>query len=120
VLTVEVVGEYLGLDTHSAIYRHFRRHYGDWFLALRRVHRTTFARQAANLWRVKERLWLHLVVRAPRCRRFRSDAAFGNDVLARQTMYGFRVHVRVGIGRGDGEARDQVRPMPTTSPSSRR
>lgn len=25
------------------------------------VHRTTFARQAANLWRVKEEIWLHLL-----------------------------------------------------------
>ena len=31
VLTVEAVGEHLGLDTDAERYRHFRRHYGDWF-----------------------------------------------------------------------------------------
>ena len=53
VLTIECVGEFLGIDTDKGIYEHFRRHYCDWFPALGRVHRTTFTRQAANLWAVK-------------------------------------------------------------------
>jgi hypothetical protein len=57
VLTMEAVGEYLGLDQDTAIFSYFRRHYSHFFPAVRRLHRTTFARQAANLWRVKERLW---------------------------------------------------------------
>ncbi len=65
VLTIEVVGEYLGIDTDAELYRHFRRHYGDWFPALRLVHRTTFTRHSANLWRVKERLWQHLAAQTP-------------------------------------------------------
>ena len=52
VLTIEIVGEFLGMDTDEAIFCYFRRHYGEWFPALREVHRTTFARQAANLWKV--------------------------------------------------------------------
>ncbi len=56
VLTIEIVGEFLGLDTDKGIHLFFRRHYAEWFPALGEVHRTTFARQAANLWRVKERL----------------------------------------------------------------
>ena len=60
VITVEVVGEFLGIDTDSGIHRYFSTHFGEWFPALGRVHRTTFARQAANLWAAKERLWHHL------------------------------------------------------------
>ena len=56
VLTIEIVGEFLGMDTDEAIFRYFRRHYGEWFPTLPKVHRTTFARQAANLWKVKEEL----------------------------------------------------------------
>ena len=116
VLTIEVVGEFLGLDTDKDIRLFFRRHYADWFPALGEVHRTTFARQAANLWKVKEVLWQELLALAPhdpafslvdsmplpaclfarayRCRRFRGEAAFGKDTAAlRQTFYGFRVHV---------------------------
>ena len=119
VLTIEVVGEFLGLDTDKALYRYFRRHYAQWFPALGKVHRTTFARQAANLWKLKEELWQELLAltphdpalaicdsmpsfgtaclfaRAYRCRRFRGEAAFGKDTLLKQTFYGFRVHVRV-------------------------
>jgi hypothetical protein len=117
VLTLEIVGEFLGLDTDKAIFRYFRRHYGEWFPALGEVHRTTFARQAANLWKIKERLWQELLgltphdpafaicdsmplpaclfARAYRCSRFRGEAAFGKDTLLRQTFYGFRVHARV-------------------------
>jgi hypothetical protein len=117
VLTMEIVGEFLGIDTDKAIYRYFRRHYGEWFPTLGEVHRTTFARQAANLWKVKERLWQEFLTLAPhdptfaicdsmplpaclfarayRCRRFRGEAAFGKDTLLKQTFYGFRVHFRL-------------------------
>ncbi len=117
VVTIEVVGEFLGFDQDKAIFEHFRRHYGAWFPALLRVHRTTFVRQAANLWAVKERLWRALAARAPhdphaalvdsfpvpvcrfarahRCRLYPGEAAFGHDAAARQTFSGFRCHVRL-------------------------
>ncbi len=117
VLTIELVGEFLGIDTDKGIYLFFRRHYAEWFPTLHEVHRTTFARQAANLWKVKERLWQEFLALAPhdptfalvdslplpaclfarayRCRRFKGEAAFGKDTLLRQTFYGFRVHMRV-------------------------
>lgn len=117
VVTMEVVGAYLGLEQDSALFAYFRRHYAHFFPALRTLHRTTLVRQAANLWRLKEQLWQHLLgqvphdptfaildsfplpvcqfARAYRCRRFRGDAAFGKDTLVRQTFYGLRVHVRL-------------------------
>jgi hypothetical protein len=57
VLTIEVVGEVLDMDTDEASFRYFREHYGKWFPALRKIHRTTFARQSANLWKAKESIW---------------------------------------------------------------
>jgi hypothetical protein len=117
VITMEVVGEYLGLEQDSALFAYFRRHYAHFFPTLRTVHRTTFVRQAANLWRLKERIWQHGLremahdpaiaivdsfplpvcqfARAYRCRRFRGEAAYGKDTLMRQTFYGFRVHMRL-------------------------
>src|SRR5205823_4325088 len=65
VLTMEAVGEYLGLDRDTATFAFFRRHYAAFFPALRGVHRTTFTRQAASLWAVKERLWQHLLRQVP-------------------------------------------------------
>ena len=117
VLTVELVGEYLGLDRDAEVFSYFRRHYSQFFPGLRAVHRTTFARQAANLWRVKEALWQHMLpltgcdpawalvdsfpvavcrfARAPRSRTFRGEAGFGKDHNVKQTSYGFRLHARV-------------------------
>ena len=57
VLIIEVVGEFLGLDTESGIFTHICRYYADWFPGLRQVHLTTFTRQAAKLWKVKQDLW---------------------------------------------------------------
>jgi hypothetical protein len=117
VLTVEIVGEFLGLDTDRGLHAHVRRHFGHLFPGLRQVHRTTFLRQAANLWVIKLALWRHLAAatrrdpaltlidslpvpvcrfaRAYRCRAFRGLAAFGYDPVAHQTYYGLRLHLRV-------------------------
>jgi hypothetical protein len=117
VLTMEVVGEFLGIDTESNIFAHFGRHYSDWFPGLRQITRTTFTRQAANLWKVKQELWQMVAqnirqdpyicivdsfpvpvcrfARAPRCRSFGEVAAYGHDEVARQTYYGLRAHVRL-------------------------
>jgi hypothetical protein len=65
VLTIEVVGEFLGLDEDTELLAYFRRHYAHFFPNLLRVHRTTFTRQAANLWKVKERLWQELSADTP-------------------------------------------------------
>ncbi len=65
VLTIEVVGEFLGLDEDTELFTYFRRHYVHFFSNLLRVHRTTFTRQAANLWKVKELLWRELLSRVP-------------------------------------------------------
>lgn len=117
VLTIEIIGEFLGIDTDSGLYAYFGRHYSGWFPALLEVHRTTFARQAANLWVVKEKLWKNLLdlmyfdpkislidsfpvptcrfARAYRCRRLAEESAFGYDETSKQTFYGLRGHLRV-------------------------
>jgi Transposase DDE domain len=117
VLTMEVVGEFLGMDEESRLYQYFRWHWSDWFPRLLEVNRTTYTRQMANLWRVKEHLWQALLqqitydprlafvdsfpvpvcrfARAYRCRKLRGLATFGHDEMAKQTYYGLRAHVRV-------------------------
>lgn len=117
VLTMEVVGAYLGLDQDKDLFAFFQHHYAHFFPAMGRLHRTTFVRQAANLHAAKERLWQHVIqqvphddqlhivdsfilpvcrfARAPRCRRFRGQAAYGRDGIDRQTFFGFRFHALV-------------------------
>ena len=45
VLTMEIVGQFLGIDTEKALYAYFKRHYQEWFPTLREVHRSTFTRR---------------------------------------------------------------------------
>lgn len=101
VLTMEIVGEFLGIDSEKGLYEYFRRHYQEWFPALRGAHRTTFTRRMANLWVAKERLWQELLrrveadpavslvdsfpvpvcrfARAYRCRILAEESAFGHE-----------------------------------------
>jgi hypothetical protein len=117
VLTMEIVGEFLGIDTERGLYAYFKRHYAEWFPALKEVHRTTFTRQMANLWVAKEQLWRELLgrisfdprislidsfpvptcrfARAYRCRLLPEESAFGYDEMSKQTFYGLRAHLRV-------------------------
>src|SRR3954454_2177721 len=116
VLTLELVGEFLGFDQEAKLFWYFRQQHGSAFPGLRRIHRTTFVRQAANLWAVKQRLQQHLAnlltagdplwhvesmpvhacqfARAPYGQRFAGAAAFGKDHVIRQTFDGFRLHLR--------------------------
>jgi hypothetical protein len=117
VVTMEIVGAFLGLETEIGIYDYFRRHWGEWFPRLKQVHRTTFTRQAANLWAFKEAWWQALLSqlsydphlstvdsfpvpvcrlgRAHRCKRLRGLADFGYDEGAKHRYYGLRAHVRI-------------------------
>lgn len=51
VLTMEPIGEFLGLGRDTALYRYFyfRQRYGHLFPAMAQARRTAFVRQAANL-----------------------------------------------------------------------
>jgi hypothetical protein len=116
VIAIELAGEFLGLDHDKGLFAHFRRYHAAEFPALARVHRTTFARQAANLYAVKKQMharlagrlaarepvWLidslpiHACAfgRAGFARRFRGEAGYGRDHSRRGLMYGFRLHAR--------------------------
>src|SRR5262245_66604087 len=63
VLTIELAGSFWKLDCDRDLFRHFRDYHQAEFPALARVHRTTLARQAANLWRVKPLLQARLAGR---------------------------------------------------------
>lgn len=56
VLTMEAVGEFFGFDHDAGLVAYFQAHHVALFPKIAQVHRTTFARQAANLWPVKQTL----------------------------------------------------------------
>ena len=51
-ITLEIVGAYLGMSQDKQIWSYFHGHWRAWFPAL--GTRSTFVRQAANLWAIKQ------------------------------------------------------------------
>ena len=117
VITIELVGAFWKLGTDRDLFRHFRRYHTAEFPALAQVDRTTFTRQAANLWRAKQLIQQRLAerlrggdpvwlvdslpvdacqfARATFCRRFAGEADYGYCHLRKRTFFGFRLHLRV-------------------------
>ena len=61
VITMEIVGEFLGMETDKQIWEYFKRHWHHWFPEL--ACRTTFVRQAANLWKIKQLIQKELAIK---------------------------------------------------------
>lgn len=114
VITMEIVGEFLGFDQDTAIWRYFKQHWRHFFP--RMPDRTNFARQAANLHILKRMLHekfttilgayedrLHIIdglpmpvckfARAYFSRIFKGDATYGYCATKQERFYGFRGHV---------------------------
>lgn len=119
VITMEVVGEFLGIDTDKGIWSYFVRHWHDWFPNL--GSRANFAKQASNLfWAIKKKVQkniahevnafsdsIHLVDgfpmrvckfrRANKCRIFKGEANHGYCASKDEKYYGFSGHVVVSF-----------------------
>ena len=116
VLTMEIVGEFLGHHSDQRIWQYFNRHWRSWFPAL--GHRTSFVRQAANLWHYKQQIHQRLLQqlgvershlyrvdgfpmpvcsfkRAPAAQVFRGEASYGYSSTKLGTFYGFRGHLLI-------------------------
>lgn len=114
VITMEIVGECLGFDGDKQIWQYFKGHWSHFFPAI--PNRTTFARQAANLHVVKQRLQqmvaeslgahhdqLHIVdglplpvckfARAHFSKLFKGNAAYSYCAAKKERYYGLRGHI---------------------------
>lgn len=54
VITIEIVAEFLGIDTDKGAWKYFYNHWLEWFPKL--GSRSNFAKHAANLWQLKQRI----------------------------------------------------------------
>jgi hypothetical protein len=116
VISMEIVGEFLGFDTDKGIWEYFCREWRDWFPNL--TSRSTFARQAANIWKLKQLLQQQLfaemndsldcirivdgfpisVCHFARARRgacFKGEAGYGRCASKNQVYYGFKGHLLI-------------------------
>lgn len=111
VITMEIVGEFLKIDTDTGIWRYFHEHWLSWFPQL--GSRANFAKQAANLWHIKQKIQRCLLddLRAtvdsihfsdgfpiPICHfkrayfssLFKGEATYGHCASKAETYYGFK------------------------------
>jgi hypothetical protein len=118
VITMEIVGEFLGMDKDEAIYGYFTEHWSSFFPNL--PDRSTFVRQAANLMYWKQRLQrrfaqflgafdddVHLTdglpipvcgfSRAHFSKLFKGSAAYGYCAAKKETYFGFHGHLVVSM-----------------------
>jgi len=114
VITMEIVGEFLGKDADKTIWEYFKSHWSHFFPKI--PDRTTFVRQGANLHMIKRLLQekianqlgafndlLHMVdglpmpickfSRAHFSRIFKEDAAYGYCATKKERYYGFKGHI---------------------------
>lgn len=116
VITMEIVGEFLGFDTDKGIWSYFKRHWLSYFPNI--GSRSNFAKQASNLWKIKQQLQtgiaeklqattdhLHMVdgfpvpvchfKRAHFSRIFKGNAAYGYCASKDEKYYGFKGNVLI-------------------------
>jgi hypothetical protein len=114
IITMEIVGEFLGKDSDKSIWEYFRSHWRHFFPTL--PDRSNFVRQAANLHAVKHMLQerlatalgaladsLHLIdgfpmpvcefARAYFSKVFDGSVAYGYCAAKKKHYYGFRGHL---------------------------
>lgn len=118
VITMEIVGEFLGQDKDKGIWEYFRAHWHPWFPQL--GARSNFAKHCANLWVVKQCLLdrlaiklkgysdsIHLVdgfpmpvcriTRASKSKNFKGDAGYGYCAAKDEFYYGFEGHLIINF-----------------------
>lgn len=118
VITMDLVGEWCGYDGDEAIWQYFKRHWWAWCPRL--GARTTFVRQAANLWRLKQLLQERLVTdlgartadchiidgfpiavcklaRAPRSRGLTAEADYRYCAAKAEDYYGLKANLLIDL-----------------------
>ncbi|TAL44073.1 MAG: IS982 family transposase [Methylovulum sp.] len=116
VITMEIVGEFMGKDQDKSLWRYFRNHWHAWFPNL--GSRSSFVKQSANLWALKELIQNHLarqmgalndpvhlvdgfpmpvckITRVAQSRCFNGEAGYGYCASKDEKYYGFEGHVVV-------------------------
>ena len=118
VITMEIVGEWLGYHKDIEIWKYFRRHWFHFFPDM--PSRTKLASQGANLWSVKQKIAerlvqilgadmddVHLIdgfpievcarCRASRRRIFNDEVAYGYCASKKKPFFGFQGHLLISM-----------------------
>jgi hypothetical protein len=118
VMTMEIVAEFLGIDTDKGAWEYFTQHWHNWFPAL--SSRANYAKHAANLWHVTQRVQAQLATqlgafadslyladgfpmpvchfqRANSSRIFEEEADYGYCASKGEIYYGFKGNLMINL-----------------------
>lgn len=114
IITMEIVGEFLEIDTDMGIWKHFKNNWSSMFPGL--GSRANFAKQCANLWVIKQEIQSKLAKqtgalgddihmadgfpilvahfkRSKSSRLFKGEASYGYCASKDETYYGFKGNI---------------------------
>lgn len=116
IITIQIVGEFLGLDSDKCIWQYFKHNYSDWFPQLGSY--PNFCKHCANLWQVNQKIAAKLTAtlgfdnihfidgfpipvchyaRARRHKNFKESAAFSYCAAKQEKYYGFKGHIVINL-----------------------
>ncbi|WP_343597515.1 IS982 family transposase [Acinetobacter sp.] len=116
IITMQIVGEYLALDTDKSIWMYFKNNWLEWFPKLGSY--PNFCKHCANLWQVNQEIMSQLIqhygsdnihfidgfpipvcryARAKRHKNFKGDAGFSYCAAKQEKYYGFKGHIVINL-----------------------
>ena len=116
IITMQIVGEFLGLDSDKSIWQYFKHNYLDWFPKLGSY--PNFCKHCANLWGVNQQIMkklkqtymydnIHFIdgfpipvcryARAKKHKNFKANAGFSYCAAKQEKYYGFRGHIVINF-----------------------
>ena len=116
IITMQIVGEFLELDSDKSIWMYFKHHWLEWFPKLGSY--PNFCKQCANLWQINQQIISKLKLRfgsdnihfmdgfpIPVCRyararrhkNFKGFAGFSYCAAKQEKYYGFKGHITINF-----------------------
>ena len=116
IITMQIVGEFLGLDTDKNIWMYFKNNWLEWFPKLGSY--PNFCKHCANLWHVNQSIMAQLIkhygsdninfidgfplpvcgyTRARRHKNFKEYAGFSYCAAKQEKYYGFKAHIVINL-----------------------
>ena len=116
IITMQIVGEFLELDSDKSIWMYFKHHWLEWFPKLGSY--PNFCKQCANLWQINQQIIsklklqfgsdnIHfmdgfpipvcLYARARRHKNFKGFAGFSYCAAKQEKYYGFKGHITINF-----------------------
>lgn len=116
IITMQIVGEFLELDSDKSIWMYFKHHWLEWFPKLGSY--PNFCKQCANLWQINQQIMSQLKLqfgsdnihfmdgfpipvcryaRAKRHKNFKGFAGFSYCAAKQEKYYGFKGHIIINF-----------------------